>query len=112
MAAMKPLPADRNALQQENDDWWWMGPFRIFSRNPRVKLLRFVNKSIEIKRSINHVSILLVGPTGVGKTSTINHLLGTNGEIVFERTNDWGSDDPEYAVKDLALGLISHSRIW
>ena len=117
MSNKKPLPADLKALGKEAHALGLMGPNPSLE-NPRAKLMKHVKNTIAIRRSINHVSILLVGPTGVGKSSTINHLLGTNGEIVFAKTNNSESgtrsteefiiygDDPEYAVKDLPLGII------
>ena len=72
------------------------------------------------RRSFNSASILLVGNSGVGKSSTINHLfnLGKESKIHFAKTHGSTSetrdtqeyllstDDPEYEVKDLTLGVV------
>jgi GTP-binding protein EngB required for normal cell division len=68
-----------------------------------------------INRSINYVSILFVGPSGVGKSATVNHFLGISD---VAKTNEDQSEtrstkefvvhgsDPEYEVNELPLGLV------
>ena len=91
------------------------GPNRSFEK-PRAKLLDCIENSMNIKRSFNHVSILLVGTSGVGKSATVNHLLGLG--IEFAKVSDTKSEtrstkefiihsnDPEYEVEGLSLGLV------
>ena len=110
---MKPLPHDERALLQEA--LGLMGPNPDL-RKPRAKLIDAVGASRRIRRSINHVSILLFGRSGVGKSSTINHLLGINDEIAIG--NDFLSEtrstqevvvygsEPRYEVEELPLGVV------
>ena len=86
---------------------------------PRAKLISYIHDSINIKRGFNHVSILVVGSSGVGKSSTINHLLNIGGEgVQFTQTSSTRSetritseflafaDDPKLEVKNLVLGIV------
>ena len=70
-------------------------------------------------RGLSQASILLVGPSGVGKSSTVNHLFRMKeGSINFAKTSSTASetrtttefiikaDDPNFKVKDLKLGLV------
>lgn len=77
-------------------------------------------ESHRIKRSFNHTSILLVGSSGVGKSSTINHLFSLENEkrVEFAKTSARQSetrdtqeyeivmDDPAYKVQGLTLGVV------
>ena len=64
-------------------------------------------------------ALLVVGSSGVGKSSTVNHLLNIGGEKVkFAKTNSTTSetkitseflafaDDPDLEVKNLVLGIV------
>ena len=87
---------------------------------PRAKLISYVRDSFQINRGYNHVSLLVVGSSGVGKSSTVNHLLniGTEEEFKFTKINHTKSetritseflafaDDPVLEVKDLVLGIV------
>ena len=86
---------------------------------PRAKLISYINDSHKIKRGFNHVSILLVGSSGVGKSSTINHLLNIGGEgVQFAKTSSTKSetritseflafaDDPDLEVQNLVMGIV------
>ena len=86
---------------------------------PRAQLLSYVYDSYRIDRGIDHVSLLLVGSSGVGKSSTINHLLNASGkEVHFAKTSSTESetrktseflafaDDPKRGVKNLVLGIV------
>ena len=87
-------------------------------REPRAKLFSIVNYSRKINRAINHTSVLLLGSSGVGKSSTINHLFNTGDGIQFAKTSDTQSetrvttefiltaDEPEYGVQDLQLSIV------
>ena len=86
---------------------------------PRAQLISHVYDSYKIKRSFNQASLLLVGGSGVGKSSTINHLLNVSGkEVQFAKTSSTESetrktseflafaDDPKLGVKNLVLGIV------
>ena len=87
-------------------------------REPRAKLFSIINDSRKINRAINRASILLLGSSGVGKSSTINHLFSTGDGIQFAKTSDTQSetrvttefiltaDEPEYEVQDLQLSIV------
>jgi predicted GTPase len=118
-ASMKPLPPDIKAFWAEARSLGLIGPKPTLQK-PRAKLIDYINNSWQIGRSINHVSILLVGESGVGKSATINHLLalGTKDNIEFAKTSESESetrssqefilygDEPRYEVKDLPLGVV------
>ena len=67
-----------------------------------------------IKRSFNHVSIVFLGLTGAGKSTTVNHLLGvdlaktseTQSETRSTKEYIINSKDPEHEVKGVSLGLV------
>ena len=87
---------------------------------PRAKLISYIHDSDKIKRGFNHVSVLVVGSSGVGKSSTINHLLNIGAEkgVQFAKTSSIKSetritseflafaDDPNLEVKNLVMGLV------
>ena len=110
---MKPLPRDDRAFYQEAYCLGLIGPHPDL-QEPRAKLMDFINSSRKIKRSMNHVSILLVGRSGVGKSSTINHLLGDE----IAKTSEFQSETrftqefivcgsaPRFAVEELPLGVV------
>ena len=110
---MKPLPYDKSALLEEATSLGLLGPNPSLEK-PRAALLKCIHSSIKIGRSFKHVSILFVGTTGVGKSATINHLLGAD----YATTNKYVSEtrstkefvvhgsDSKYAVEGLSLGLI------
>ena len=66
------------------------------------------------RRSIGHTSILLLGGTGVGKSSTINNLLGVDIAKVTDTTSTTTSTKeymltasyPELEAEDLSLSII------
>ncbi|CAB4044422.1 GTP-binding A, partial [Paramuricea clavata] len=114
-AKMKPLPRDKKALFQEASSLGLLGASPDL-QEPRAKLIDFINSSRTIRRSINHVLILLFGESGVGKSATINHLFGTKDEIA--KTSESQSEtrstqefiiyssEPRYEVKRLPLGVV------
>ena len=77
-------------------------------------------ESLRIGRGIGQASVLLVGSSGVGKSSTVNHLfdMDEKSSVHFAKTSSSKSetrttteyvlkvDDPEFEVKDLELGLV------
>jgi predicted GTPase len=110
---MKPFPRDKIALLEEATSLGLLGSNPSLEK-PRAKLLECIYSSTKIHRSFNHVSILLVGPTGVGKSATINHLLGVDlattsrTESNTRSTNEFivHGNDPNYEVEGLSLGLV------
>lgn len=116
-SSMKPLPSSITALGKEAGSLGLLGPNPSLKK-PRAQLLNFINSSRKIRRSIHQASILVVGSSGVGKSSTINHLLNTGDKIEFAKTSETQSetrttqeyiicaDSPKYEVKDLSLGVV------
>ncbi|CAB4028571.1 GTP-binding A [Paramuricea clavata] len=110
---MKPLPRDERALFQEA---YSLGLIGQNPDLPRAKLIDHIKSSKMIGRSINHVSILLVGLSGVGKSATINHLLRTKDEIAKTSYFETGTRStqefivygsaPRYEVEGLPLGVV------
>ena len=85
----------------------------------RKELIGHVYNSTKIKRTMGRASLLLVGSSGVGKSSTINHLFAMKENTVnFAQTSDQismtritteyiiSADDPEFEVSNLQLGLV------
>ena len=58
---------------------------------PRASLLYFLISRVEIQCASQFAMILLVGSTGCGKSSTLNHLLDTGDGIPFAETNSYES---------------------
>ena len=115
---MKELPSSKVELLEEATSLGLLGRNPNLDQ-PRAKLISYINDSINIKRGLNHVSILLIGSSGVGKSSTINHLLNIGGEgVQFAKTSNITSetritseflafaDDPKLEVKNLVLGVV------
>ena len=113
MVIMKPMPRDKIDLLEEATSLGLVGPNPSLKK-PRAKLLDCIYNSMKIKRSFNHVSILLVGTSGVGKSATVNHLLGVELAETSENESETRStkeftiygDDPKYEVEGLPLGLV------
>ncbi|XP_046852782.1 uncharacterized protein LOC124446034 [Xenia sp. Carnegie-2017] len=85
---------------------------------PRASLYSFILSSSAIQRHSEFAMILLVGTSGCGKSSTINHLLdigdGTpvaktsNVESTTRKTSEYTLtfDEPNYEVCDLVMSVI------
>ena len=110
---MKPMPCNKGALFQEATFLGMLAPNPCLEK-PRAKLLKCIHSSMKIQRSFNHVSILSVGTTGVGKSATVNHLLGVELAGTSEMHSGARSikehiiydNDPKYEVEGLSLGLV------
>ena len=110
---MKPLPQSENAVRNEAISLGLLGTNPSLKK-PRAKLLACIKDSMGIQRSFNHVSILMVGITGAGKSATVNHLLGVNlaetstVKVTTRFTKEYivHSNDPQFEVEGLPLGLI------
>ena len=117
-AKMKPIPQSSEELKKEVQEMALLHLRPNAEPSPRAKLCHFMTASGQIKRSPCYTSILLVGVTGVGKSSTVNHLLNTSGAIKFAKTHDTRSatrdtseffftvDEPKFEVSDLQLGIV------
>ena len=77
-AKIKPIPQPSEELKKEVQKMSLLYLRPNAEPSPRAKLCYFMTASRQIKRSPCYTSILLVGVTGVGKSSTVNHLLNTN----------------------------------
>ena len=72
-STMKELPSSEKDLLAEVRSSGLLGNDPNLDK-PRAKLISYIYDSYKIGRSFNHVSILVVGTTGVGKSSTIKSL--------------------------------------
>ena len=80
----------------------------------RAQILSYAYDSHSINRSAYHTTLLMLGETGVGKSSTINHLFGANVAKTSSTKSETRNtteyvlteDDVELGVKDLTLGII------
>ena len=118
-SAMKELPSSKRGLLYEAISLGLLGKSPNLDQ-PRAKLISYIHDSVNINRSLNHVSILVVGSTGVGKSSTINHLLniGAEEKVEFAKINRGQSetkitseflafaDNSNLEVKNLVLGIV------
>ena len=115
---MKELPSSKRSLLAEATSLGLLGRKPNLDK-PRAKLISYIHDSDKIQRGFNHVSLLLVGSSGVGKSSTINHLLNIGGKgVQFAKTSSTTSetritseflafaDDPDLEVKNLVLGIV------
>ena len=117
-SAFKELPSSKRDLLTEATSLGLLGKDANLYK-PRAKLISYIHDSHKINRSLNHVSLLLFGSSGVGKSETINHLLNIGGEgVQFAKTSSTKSetritseflafaDDPNLEVKNLVLGIV------
>ena len=111
---LKPAPATIEDCEQEVRSIPHLNLY--LKPPPRVKLCHYIVSSAKIKRSLQSAMILLVGTTGDGKSSTINHLLDT-GEAVAKTCDSESEttatseyvlfvDEPDYEVSGLTLSII------
>ena len=117
-SAMNGLPSSKSNFL---DEFYSLGLTEKSSnlKNPRAKLFTYIFNSHKIGRGFNHASILVVGSSGVGRSSTINHMFNVGGEgIPFAAINYTEyetritseflafADDPDLEVKNLVLGIV------
>ena len=114
-AVLKPLPSFEE-LEKELESF--SKPRDHSELTPRQKLCCYMALSAQIKRPSQSAMILVVGVTGAGKSSTINHLLDTGEGDPVAITSDNESqtketseyvltvDEPEYEVSDLSMSII------
>ena len=114
--AVKDLPSSKSSFQYEATTLGLLGKNATLDK-PRAKLISYINDSDKIERCFNHASLLLVGSSGVGKSSTINHLLNLTGEERVKTSSTKSetritrellafADDPKLEVKNLVLGIV------
>ncbi|XP_046851162.1 uncharacterized protein LOC124444595 [Xenia sp. Carnegie-2017] len=113
---LKPIPSSENERIKELNEIKMSGENAEI--NPRASLLYFITSSMKIQRHSKSAMILLVGGSGCGKSSTINHLLDTGDGISVIETSDNESstkktseyiitiDEPKYEVSDLTMRII------
>ena len=118
---LKPPPRNISALEKECSQRGLMGKDPS-SYDNRDQLLLHIWESKNLGRSIGRPSILLVGTSGVGKSSTINHLfnLSDKNSVTFAKTSASTSetrattefllevDSPpaRFGASDLRLALV------
>ncbi|XP_046850122.1 uncharacterized protein LOC124443682 [Xenia sp. Carnegie-2017] len=114
---LKPIPSSKDEIKVEFNEIIKMGGENA-EQIPRASLLYFITSSMKIQRHSKSAMILLVGSSGSGKSSTINHLMVNGDEIPVAKTNNYKSstkttseyiitfDEPEYEVSDLVLSVI------
>ncbi|XP_046850147.1 uncharacterized protein LOC124443693 [Xenia sp. Carnegie-2017] len=110
---LKPIPSSENERIKELNEIKMSGENAEI--NPRASLLYFITSSMKIQRHSKSAMILLVGGSGCGKSSTINHLLDTGDGISVIETSDNESstkktseyiitiDEPKYEVSERQL---------
>lgn len=113
---LKPLPASAEDFRKELNSF--LNLDQHSEPPPRAKLFHYIISSAKIKRPLDSAMILLIGSSGVGKSSTINHLLDTGeGEPVAmtsaskSKTKSTAEyvltvDEPRLEVCDLKLSVI------
>ena len=110
-----PLPESPEDLEEQAKKLGLTGSHvRKAAKTLKGQLFQHLNDSHKIDRCMNKASIVLVGDSGVGKSSTINHLFGQKlaeeSDSISEtrETKEYKlvGDDDEYKVKDLSLSII------
>ena len=113
---LKPAPATIKECEQEVRSVPNLNLY--FKPPPRVKLCYYIVSSAKIKRPLQSAMVLLVGTSGHGKSSTINHLLDTGEGVPVALTSDRMSktkatseyvlvvDEPDYEVCGLTMSII------
>ena len=113
---LRPLPGSLEGFQKELTSFQTLDPGS--EPPPRAKLYHHVLSSVKINRPFQSAMILLVGGSGVGKSSTINHLLDTGEGLPVAKTSATESetkstseyvltvDEPSYEVCDLKMSVI------
>ena len=114
-AVLKPLPSFKE-LEKELESF--SKPRDHSEMAPRQKLCSSMALSAQVKRPLQSAMILLVGVSGAGKSSTINHLLDTGEGDPVAITSDNESqtketseyvltvDEPDYEVSGLTMSII------
>ena len=81
---------------------------------PRALVYHFIFSSAKIQCHTQFAMILLIGSTGCGKSSTINHLLDIGDGIGNKKSSSrktseyiFTFDEPKYEVRDLAMSVFS-----
>ena len=113
---LQPLPGSVEEFQKELRSFQNLDPDS--EPPPRAKLYHFLLSSVKIKRPFGSSMILLVGCSGVGKSSTINHLFDTGEGLPVAMTSASESetkatseyvlivDEPSVEVSDLKMAII------
>lgn len=113
---LQPLPKSAEDFQKEMRSFQNLDPDS--EPPPRAKLYHSLLTSVKIKRSFESAMILLLGSSGVGKSSTINHLLDTGEEqgVAMTSTSESATkatseyvltvDEPDFEVSDLKMSII------
>ena len=114
-AVLKPLPSFKE-LEKELESF--SKPRNHSGITPRQKLCYCMALSAQVKRPLQSAMILVVGVSGAGKSSTINHLFDTGeGDPVVITSDDESQtketseyvltvDEPDYEVSDLSMSII------
>ena len=115
-AVLKPLPLSFEEFEKELESF--SKPNAHSKPTPREMLCYSMISSRKIKRHLQSAMILLVGVSGAGKSSTINHLLDTGEGDPVAITSDNESqtketseyvltvDEPDYEVSGLTMSII------
>ena len=114
---MEPLPSSEDDLLEQSSSLGLFGPNPALHK-PRAKLLNFIHCSKSIGRSINHVSIVVIGTAGVGKKATINHFFGFQDKDTHLMSETTAIQEcivscsvPHYEAKELSLRIICISEM-
>ena len=113
---LKPLPSSMEDLKKEFESFQHLDQYSQLP--PRVKLYQCVVSSAKIKRPLGSAMIFLVGASGAGKSSTINHLFYTGEEDSIAMTSKTESrtnatseyvltvDEPDFEVCNLNMSVV------
>ena len=117
---LKSFPTSLEEMKREAFNLGLLNPLKEkeAANTPRGKLLTYSYNSYNINRCFNHVTMMLVGYSGVGKSATVNHLLGaglaskSSSKSETRSTTEYvlTAPDPDLGLSNLSLVILTYNN--